>query len=665
MKYIYPNRLFLFLLTLACIHQSSAEGTFQLTPTLASDNHGVIQLWANNDPARNAFTYGAANKLRFTIASPTEVVYFGISYDAADITGTSSLWYRIISPSGMLAFPETGWQQITNSGAGSIASWTEAAAGPNTSSGNTGGYTPLSFLPFEDGDYYIEFYRNSTAAAPENTPVSATGTAIDGQEKIQTRLRFFDLTVTDVPNGNPVRGKLFATWWDIHTNGTDNPFIAAMYVYTDDGVVSLVELNGLRSSSFVITANATGVAQTGNKFKDAKSVTGASGYPQYKIFLNDPDLATYPTRIFGSIMSNPTITGSNPAQLCINVVTDRFGRASLLLNFNEIPGYQENTADILLHADLEAGTTCVIWNCKDGLGNIVEPGTQIDMTVNYTNGEAHIQLYNVANNPYGLIVKRIRPAGSAGMNPQLFWNDSELTDGTINAGGCASGLSFPTDGCHAWGSDVNGDVRAGNAPADWGLGKTINTTWYSNVITNHSTHTLYPFVSLNLPSTSASVDITAAPFELTGGSPAGGTYSGAGVTDNLFDPAAAGPGEHEITYTYTFEEAAATLANARTTAAGYTYTSTQKISVTSTTTPTITGNTVTKGIYPNPNAGNFHVVGSAGNELIIYDAQGRIVQRTSVTDADLFIQAGFKQGMYHYILRGISGNTTGGSFTVQ
>ncbi|MCF8366145.1 MAG: hypothetical protein K9H16_10200, partial [Bacteroidales bacterium] len=40
------------------------------------------------------------------------------------------------------------------------------------------------------------------------------------------------------------------------------------------------------------------------------------------------------------------------------------------------------------------------------------------------------------------------------------------------------------------------------------------------------------------------------PFTLTGGTPAGGTYSGTGVTDNEFDPADAGLGAWEITYEY-------------------------------------------------------------------------------------------------------------------
>jgi PKD repeat protein len=44
------------------------------------------------------------------------------------------------------------------------------------------------------------------------------------------------------------------------------------------------------------------------------------------------------------------------------------------------------------------------------------------------------------------------------------------------------------------------------------------------------------------------------PFELTGGMPEGGDYSGPGVTDNMFDPEAAGLGTHTITYTYVSDD---------------------------------------------------------------------------------------------------------------
>ncbi|MEM9721862.1 MAG: PQQ-dependent sugar dehydrogenase [Bacteroidota bacterium] len=46
------------------------------------------------------------------------------------------------------------------------------------------------------------------------------------------------------------------------------------------------------------------------------------------------------------------------------------------------------------------------------------------------------------------------------------------------------------------------------------------------------------------------VEIIDEPFLLTGGTPAGGTYTGPGVTNNVFDPQEAGPGKHDIVYTY-------------------------------------------------------------------------------------------------------------------
>lgn len=58
-----------------------------------------------------------------------------------------------------------------------------------------------------------------------------------------------------------------------------------------------------------------------------------------------------------------------------------------------------------------------------------------------------------------------------------------------------------------------------------------------------------------LPSVTCPADFAvyadAAAFTLTGGLPAGGTYSGTGVSGGQFDPATAGVGVHTITYTYT------------------------------------------------------------------------------------------------------------------
>ena len=47
-------------------------------------------------------------------------------------------------------------------------------------------------------------------------------------------------------------------------------------------------------------------------------------------------------------------------------------------------------------------------------------------------------------------------------------------------------------------------------------------------------------------------------FDLTGGDPSGGVYSGSGVYNNIFNPESAGLGEHTITYTYSIGNCVAT-----------------------------------------------------------------------------------------------------------
>lgn len=73
--------------------------------------------------------------------------------------------------------------------------------------------------------------------------------------------------------------------------------------------------------------------------------------------------------------------------------------------------------------------------------------------------------------------------------------------------------------------------------------------------TNSNTLTAADFMLINaLPTLSlenfGEVCFEWEPFELSGGLPEGGEYSGIGVSDGMFDPALAGMGTHLITYTY-------------------------------------------------------------------------------------------------------------------
>ncbi|MFT6982720.1 MAG: hypothetical protein ACJAUD_001490 [Crocinitomicaceae bacterium] len=102
-------------------------------------------------------------------------------------------------------------------------------------------------------------------------------------------------------------------------------------------------------------------------------------------------------------------------------------------------------------------------------------------------------------------------------------------------------------------------------------------------------------------------------FTMTGGAPAGGTYTGPGVTGGVFDPATAGAGTHTITYSFTdangcTAEAIGTIFVDICGAIGE-------------------NNLMNLALYPNPVSESFQLVSDYEIELVqISDMSGRIVK---------------------------------------
>jgi len=138
------------------------------------------------------------------------------------------------------------------------------------------------------------------------------------------------------------------------------------------------------------------------------------------------------------------------------------------------------------------------------------------------------------------------------------------------------------------------------------------------------------------------------PFELTGGEPAGGTYSGDGITNNIFDPQAAGIGTHTITYTY--EDAFGCSSSAE-----------QDIVVDACT--GIGENDLANGVvvYPNPNNGNFtlkiNLNSSDVVDVKIYNTLNEVVySKDKVETSRQFVQKinlnNYAKGLYYLQITG-------------
>lgn len=129
--------------------------------------------------------------------------------------------------------------------------------------------------------------------------------------------------------------------------------------------------------------------------------------------------------------------------------------------------------------------------------------------------------------------------------PNMF--SVELSDAAGSfAAPTVIGTQMSTAGSGTINATVPGATAAGTGYRVRVVGSDPSTTGTDN--TSDLTINALPSVTMT---SFADVCVYDAFFTLTGGSPASGTYSGAGVTANVFDPTNAGTGTHTITYSYT------------------------------------------------------------------------------------------------------------------
>jgi len=436
-KFCYFLLAILFLFSQS---QLQAEGTKQIRP--ASSDNGYLVL----DKSWSSFAlYGSAatSRLNIRICNVGEKIYYGFRQTDNDVE------YRIKDPNGNIV---VGPASLPSSGNGRIGTHAQALAGPASIVGSGTGYANLTYTPTMTGDYYIEFKDKGS----------------------RRTFDLFDITVASAGN-TAIDGRIWSQAWMFSTNSYTNRFKGKMYIYADDGIVTSINFNGMQPYVFVLSANPTGTQNTGNGVVDRQSRTGLSTYPQYKIFMNDPDINCFPTGSFGNLTGSPTITGCG-LNKTIQIPVDTKGNILVLLDLNGVAGYQPGTADRQYSIAVVPGTNSIAWDSKDGLGNIVPSGTNMNMQVDYLNGITHMPLYDVEYNQNGYIVSLVRP--SSGTTPKLFWDDSNIpaASGNSNLTGCDSP-------CHTWswdGSDGN----------DYGNQNTINTWWYAKIITTNVSFTV-------------------------------------------------------------------------------------------------------------------------------------------------------------------------------
>jgi len=198
-------------------------------------------------------------------------------------------------------------------------------------------------------------------------------------------------------------------------------------------------------------------------------------------------------------------------------------------------------------------------------------------------------------------------------------NPAPITPSVTPAGAtifCAGGnvnLSAPSGYTYLWSNGASAQniqvTQAGNYTVTVTDANTCSASSNAlSVVVNP-----LPTVTFSAPGSSVCSNLPA--FALSGGSPAGGVYSGNGVTAGMFDPAVAGVGTDAVTYTYTDNNSCINTASASIVVnicTGISETDASKIV-----------------LSPNPSDGNFFVDWSKGDVAVehvaIYDLQGRLI----------------------------------------
>ncbi|MDI1303973.1 MAG: DUF11 domain-containing protein, partial [bacterium] len=442
-----------------------AEGT----PTLSPNANNITAVLSAPDLSNGSyFNAPEDNRIYFNIANAsTENLYFGFDwrqYATGNPGRLNNVYYRIRRPDGSIAVTAL-WNNNTGV-PGSIDSHAQALAGPNIG-GLTTGYSPLVYDPDVAGEHWIEIYRSNDGGI---TPLTTSSDRAVGA--------LFDMTVANNSgNFNKKSGRLHSDKWGFvavsptYGNLTTATSESNFYAYTDDRVVLFIDFNpGFEPIAFNVAVNSYGVSQTGGFNITRRSVNAATSpslLNGFKVFLNNPDPNLYPVASIPAAPTflNPAIINCGPYLIRFN--TSEAGDVKLFFNLNGVSGYQAGTSDRILEAlSLPAGNNTISWDGLDGLGNVVNDGSTVNLTLNFLKGRFNLPLYDVELNINGFNVSSIAPIAIA--NSQMFWDDSQLTnvgtncenDGStsennLTGAGLDNSLVGTTSPARAWSANGN------------------------------------------------------------------------------------------------------------------------------------------------------------------------------------------------------------------
>ena len=363
----------------------------------------------------------------------TENFYYGFNWvQYSSTTSTlvnppiANMYMRIFNPNGVQVGSPIN---LPTFGSGYISTFNQASIGANISGSHPGGYTPLSFNPTMNGEYHIEYYISNDGGV----------TAVTGGPPAQWAFSpFWDLQVATT-TGARRNGRVHCSVWAFNAvnpsnfrTGYDIDAAPTVTAWSTDSTVLKFDFNpGFRPIAFDVAVTEYGTQNTNNYAVDRQSRNSAFSpiLPNgYLLFVNPPDTNFYPSApapLEPELVKPITLSCGAPIDIRYRVFGD--GDVRLLLDINGIPGYQDNSTDVILEDyGVSAGLNTIAWNGLDGQNNPVPSGQQFTLSVSYLKGRFNVPLYDAEINKNGFNITTLAPIFDP--NVRLFWNDANLTN---------------------------------------------------------------------------------------------------------------------------------------------------------------------------------------------------------------------------------------------
>ncbi len=430
----YLGAFSFFLLT---FNYLSAEGTKELMPS-GSSSSCKTYVQGNDGTGKEGSSYGRNrwDLIHIHVSDPEhEVIYYGFTRLEPN---SDAVYYRFLDPdsnvvlSGKVAQISSDSGYINNNG---IAAYT----GPKQIAGSSSsGYQALILYPQKAGDYMLQFNVGS----------------IDGSVKKTTRyfIHPFDVTVANTVPSTPaaIPGRVFSYRWHLNTASSSNKACMSFYTWTPDSLVVRMDMNQIQPFGFSVSYNSYGVTKTGNISTDRKSSSSIrTTIPEYRVFLNEPDINTYPSGTPGQVTYLEVNACEEELTYCLKVTTTKVGQINVYLDLNNNGTYNPGTEDVYFPYNVpNAGESCIPWDGLDGNGHPVGNDFSGRVMVEFLAGIVHFPVYDPENNTSGFTCDLIRPSGNT---PLMYWDNTSTAIGTKNLTGCSSG-------CNSWTSNKGDNV---------------------------------------------------------------------------------------------------------------------------------------------------------------------------------------------------------------